>query len=163
MDRADRARMWLLMISSLRFIAMLLLAAVLTACSTHVPRKDLPGAYVATYPFGTGVLVLHRNGTFTQTAVVFADPHPKIVTGVWRAEDLDGTLRLELHNILYLSDGSGYLNTHWRSVPSQSSYWDGFWPPECHFFRVILDADTEYYYVKQGGFSCPILGVLPHW
>ena len=55
----------------------------LGACSAVVPERWAYGTYVATYPYGTSTIVLHRNGTLTQRVALHGH-RLVVVRGRWR-------------------------------------------------------------------------------
>jgi len=52
------------------YLLVILGLVTVLACSTHVASEKVSGTYLATYPFGKGLLVLQTDGTLVQTVDV---------------------------------------------------------------------------------------------
>lgn len=124
----------------------LLAMLFLWGCSPIVPKSWVPGKYVASYPFGTEVLTLERNGQFAQRIELHGHT-PVVVHGEWALADL-GThsLRVKTVGALEVTDAFGELRANWDKVPRISTVYHSV---ELVWFRIELDDAAPYPYVKQ--------------
>lgn len=107
-----------------------------------VPQSWVYGTYVASYPYGTSTIVLHRNGTFTQR-VVLKGHAPVVVRGQWHRNHSSGDI--VFYGSLYIQDGFGHLDPHWQ-VPSKGP--DGR-SLSMMWLQIQMDDSSVYQYIKQ--------------
>ena len=120
----------------------ILLALTAAACSRRVDAAEVYGEYVASYPFGTEILTLQRDGNFVQRVTVQNQP-PTEVKGTWRFDPKES--RITLSGSMVVVDGFDKLRSDWRSVTPGVVSID----VERHWFRVLLASAQEHPYVKQ--------------
>lgn len=125
---------------------LVLMATVWLGCSPVVPKNWVPGTYKASYPFGTEVLTLERDGEFTQR-IELRGHAPVLVRGKWKLEDDDAPyLHVTIRGALNITDGFGNLRKNWVHSKDQSG---GAHSVSLDWFRVTLDDAAPYPYVKQ--------------
>jgi hypothetical protein len=111
--------------------------------SAPVAAENVPGTYVASYPFATDVIVLNRDGTFDQQVIVPTDPPPAALKGSWRYNPNDGYITFK--GYLSVDNGFGRLNSAWRIAGEGASL-----PVErVMFVRTVMGSGKQYPYVKQ--------------
>lgn len=74
---------------------------------TALSEEEVPGVYVAKYPFGTSTLLVSSNHTFAQEAVIVAKNQILRSSGTWRFDSRDGVLQVT--GGLSLTNGEGAL------------------------------------------------------
>lgn len=122
-------------------VFLVLLLAVLVACSRRVPSEQIAGTYIAKYPFGTAELVLNRDGSFVQT--VFLD-HQGTATahGSWQFDNFRSTITL--HGAMPIVDGLGHLQNNWNATDDLPEE-----PVERLWLRIAIELSSEYPYIRQ--------------
>lgn len=73
-------------------LSLLLVVIVTSGCAAKL--KDLPGRYVCQYPFGVELLILRKDGTFTQLVDVDGTDESVVHRGAWEYNEVSGELRL---------------------------------------------------------------------
>jgi hypothetical protein len=109
--------------STLRYALVLLGLAFSAACVRTVTVSDVPGEYVATYPFGSDRIVLYPSGTFVQEVNVTRDnaggnAEKLSHEGRWVFSAPDnpmGSGSVRLDSCLSLADGLGTLRSNFRT------------------------------------------------
>lgn len=122
-------------------MSFILVALLAVSCSNRVKASDVLGSYKAVYPFGQSVLVLRRDGTFTQSVVVTREP-PVSSRGTWSFDAAES--KLTLRGAMALDDGFGHLNRDWRTVGESPSL-----PVERVWLRVMIEDSSEFPHVKM--------------
>lgn len=111
-------------------------------CSSRVPSNEVPGTYVASYPFGTATLTLHEDGIFTQQ-VSIQGQRPATARGSWTFDQKESSLTL--YGSMQVVDGHGRLKSDWQSVlpePVVASV-------ERLWFKINIGSGGEYPYIKK--------------
>ena len=122
-----------------------LIVLALGAFPFPVPQSWVYGTYVASYPYGTSTIVLHRNGTFTQR-VALKEHVPVEVQGQWhfgRSSYSKGSVVFD--GSLDVQDGFGHLNRRWRA-PNKGL---DARPLSMMWLRIQMDDSSVYQYIKQ--------------
>ena len=120
------------------------LFCTLIGCSTHVPIEKVYGSYVASFPYGTEILMLNRDGSFVQTVKVNREK-PVVARGRWEFDQDGDDSRLTLHGAMVVDDGFGGLRNDWQRpvsalvAPSVEIDW----------FRVVIASGEVHRYEKQ--------------
>src|SRR5438309_8970489 len=96
----------------LSILGLFLLSFSFVACSHRVSASRVPGTYVATYPFGSGVLTLSPDGSFVQQITIQNEP-PLTKRGSWTFDPQAS--RLTLKGFTIAVDGLGHLISGWRN------------------------------------------------
>jgi len=136
----------------------LLLASLELGCSPPPTAADLPGEYVAHYPFGIDRIILRADGTFRQEIIRGGQEGTAVATGQWEYEPrrarrnepaIAGRIdlgRVYLHGCMTFADSSG-MRANYREVSSFCAL-----PLERENLigpRLQLFADEEHAYIKQ--------------
>lgn len=134
----------------LRTTCALTLTLLQPACSPPPTPADLPGEYVAYYPFGTARISLRADGTFRQEIARRGHDGTAVATGKWEYE-LSGNRidlgRVYLYGCMTFADGSGGMRPNYREVSSFCGF-----PLERENLiglRLQLFADDEHAYKKE--------------
>ncbi len=115
---------------------------MLVACSMTVPAEEVYGTYVASYPFGTGTIMLNRDETFVQR-VAIKQEQPVTVRGKWDFDPKES--RASFYGALIVADPFDDLREDWRTPTTGIVSLD----VERRWFRVLMDSASTYPYVKQ--------------
>ena len=119
------------------------LLPIISGCATSVPREDVPGSYVASYPFGSDELVLNADGTFIQKVSITGE-QPMTTRGSWRFDA--GDSELSLFGSFVVDDGFGKLRPDWRHITRDAVE---LLPVERIWFKVNVGSGGEFPYVKR--------------
>jgi hypothetical protein len=87
-------------------LAAIAVVLALSGCSNAVSSDDLPGSYVAEYPFGTERVTLSADGSYTQEIAV-KDVKSVVNSGRWKY--VKESHEVDLAKCLVASDGFGAL------------------------------------------------------
>ena len=115
---------------------------MLVGCSMTVPRDEVYGTYVASYPFGTDAMTLKRDGTFVQHIAVEQE-QPLTISGKWEFDDNQS--RANFYGALTITDGFDHLKDDWRTAPPGIVSLD----VERHWFKMEMGSAATYPYIKQ--------------
>lgn len=105
----------------LSFLGVVSVCLTMLACSVEQP--ELAGVYRAEYPFGSDVLALRSDGTFTQsaTATIAGVKRTAQSSGTWWIEKAHGRAvdRLNIQGLMRVENGFG------QPDPNFGSIWPG--------------------------------------
>lgn len=128
-------------------LGLVIIALLLVAACRRVSVGEIPGRYTVKYSFGTEVLVIVRNGTYTQIVNIGNDA-PLERAGTWTYDQGSGKITLEDHIMVH--DGYGQLDkdvrdpkNRWGAVLAVRKDWSN---------RLTIGAGAEGYdfaYRKQ--------------
>lgn len=119
-----------------------LCAALFSAeCSATVSPESVYGTYVASYRFGKATLKLNHDQSFVQEVTITGQP-AITAKGSWTFEP--NSSEITLHGAMAVTNGFGELNADWRRPQELSDQ-----PVELMWFRVIIEMNPAYPYIKQ--------------
>jgi len=121
-------------------VLLLFLTVTIAGCSRGVKRDDVYGTYLASYPFGTEIITLKRDGSFVQRVTIENQPSAT-VQGTWQFDQKESRLTLSGSMV----DGFDRLRNDRRVVdPGVVSVNVGR-----HWSKVLMASAAKYPYVKQ--------------
>jgi hypothetical protein len=95
---------------------MVLVLALVAACTTGLPEAELYGEYVATYENGTESLTLQRDGTFVQEIRLNGSDGVVSNSGTWQVSRPSNRPDLvDLKNCFGVGDGFGRIRADFAS------------------------------------------------
>jgi hypothetical protein len=130
------------MLRSRTILGLVALSCSLVACWHRVSPGNLPGTYVATYPFGTETLTLNQDGSFTQQ-ITIKNEQPLITKGSWVFDPQES--RLNLSGLTVAVDGLGHLIHDWRTAEPGT----GSLPVDIVWFKITVNSGAPYPYTNR--------------
>lgn len=114
----------------------------LSGCSAGVSPNQVCGTYVASYPFGTEIISLNQNGSFTQIITVKNDP-PVTTRGKWSFDPHTSSVTFD--GLKIVDDGTGHPVSNWRTGTAMLVTKD----VEMRWFKVVMETAASYPYIRR--------------
>jgi hypothetical protein len=132
-------------IQFLKFALGLSLLSVISGCGKSVGHSDVPGTYVAEYPFATETVAVKEGGKFDQTIKVKVNGKVATTNGTWRFDAKDGDIYFS-DEFMVVVDGFGEMVTNFDK-PTRKAI--SILPVRCSFGKMQIGVDPRIPYEKM--------------
>ena len=127
----------------MRTVWAIILLCLITSCGQPIPPGSVPGAYRGNHPYGSHLLTLNPDGTFTQSFVSAAESFTN--SGSWSTYQKKNERRLVLTDFREV-DSAGL-----QCIPSSATTVDTYLQAGSGRQFIIVNADVNIFFEKTGG------------
>ena len=126
-------------------ILLLSLLSIFTGCSKQVDETEIPGIYIAEYPFATETVTINNNGKFVQSIKVKVNNKVVTTNGSWRFDPNNKDVYFS-KEFMVIIDGFGEMIFNFDN-PTRRAI--SILPVQSIFGKVQIGVDPRIPYIKQ--------------